>query len=474
MTSEVPSSSLPYKLNQQNQAQYQHNIKLLEKIVDAIILCGKQNIPLRGHKDDTTSDSSNKGYFLAILQLLAKHDEQLWSHLQKAKKNALYTSKTIQNEVIQLIGNYITDTREHPAIIKEEFLDFANIGRTSGETIADKLIEILRLLAIPIENMRGQAYDGAAAMASEKRGCQGRIKSLNQLAFSPKRQGFLETIIENDGSVDFSRKKLVGLCKTRKRDIAIFTASKLIEEHVDRIKEIRRAVDTELESCFEDAKQIAGDLDIVIKTPRVCSKQQHGENVSTSNPRDYYRSVVAIPFLDFFLSELNTRFQKEDLGAYSICSLLPANVTTISHEELSKLASELICWGSDLPCLSVKDLEKELRDWRRYCVNMSKETSDKLYNLLNLFNFVDGDVFPKVKIILHIGCVLPITTCEAERSFSGLRRIKSYMRSTMQEDRLTGLALMHLHHSLEIDQKEIVQSFFRQGKRRLFQSSLFS
>lgn len=41
MTSEVPSSSLPYKLNQQNQTQYQHNIRLLEKIVDAVILCGE-------------------------------------------------------------------------------------------------------------------------------------------------------------------------------------------------------------------------------------------------------------------------------------------------------------------------------------------------------------------------------------------------------------------------------------------------
>lgn len=58
-----------------------------------------------------------------------------------------------------------------------------------------------------------------------------------------------------------------------------FIASKLVEEHVDRIKEIRSAKDTEFESCFEDAKQIADDLNIVIKTPRVCSKQQHRENI---------------------------------------------------------------------------------------------------------------------------------------------------------------------------------------------------
>ena len=81
---------------------------------------------------------------------------------------------------------------------------------------------------------------------------------------------------------------------------------------MDRIKEIRREVEPEFNSCFEDAKQIAEDLNIVVKTPRVCSKQQHS---STNNPGDYYRSVVAIPFLDFLLNELDTRFQKEDLAA---------------------------------------------------------------------------------------------------------------------------------------------------------------
>lgn len=40
----------------------------------------------------------------------------------------------------------------------------------------------------------------------------------------------------------------------------IFIASKLVEERVDRIKEIRSAKDTEFESCFEDAKQIRTTL----------------------------------------------------------------------------------------------------------------------------------------------------------------------------------------------------------------------
>ena len=44
--------------------------------------------------------------------------------------------------------------------------------------------------------------------------------------------------------------------------------------------------------------------------------------------------------------------------------------------------------------------------------------------------------------------VLPVTSCEAERSFSTLRRIKTYLRSTMKQERLIGLALLNVHNSM--------------------------
>ena len=62
------------------------------------------------------------------------------------------TDKYANKEVLVLCLRFL-DSREHPAIIREEFIDFANIERTTGEAVADKLTEILRLLAIPIKNM---------------------------------------------------------------------------------------------------------------------------------------------------------------------------------------------------------------------------------------------------------------------------------------------------------------------------------
>ena len=45
-------------------------------------------------------------------------------------------------------------------------------------------------------------------------------------------------------------------------------------------------------------------------------------------------------------------------------------------------------------------------------------------------------IFPNIrKMLVHI-MILPVTSCEAERSFSTLHRIKSYLRTTMANERL--------------------------------------
>ena len=49
--------------------------------------------------------------------------------------------------------------------------------------------------------------------------------------------------------------------------------------------------------------------------------------------------------------------------------------------------------------------------------------------------------------------VLPATSATAERSFSALRRLKTWMRSTMSQGRLNGVAILHVHR----DRVQVVQ-----------------
>ncbi|XP_021358428.1 zinc finger MYM-type protein 1-like [Mizuhopecten yessoensis] len=164
------------------------------------------------------STSSNKGNFLAILEMQAKHDDVLQQHLATGKKNAQYTSKVVQNEVIEVVGEYIRkeNTRDlendnafysimadevsdpysnqeilsvrlrlltgRPTRVRELFFDFFYLERATGESIAHAITECLSKKHIDISQARGQSYDGAACMSSAKMGVQARIRQLSPRA----------------------------------------------------------------------------------------------------------------------------------------------------------------------------------------------------------------------------------------------------------------------------------------------------
>ena len=59
--------------------------------------------------------------------------------------------------------------------VREEFISFVPLVRTTGEAMASKILTLLRDLGIPLQNMRGQCYDGAASMSGAVSGVQARI-----------------------------------------------------------------------------------------------------------------------------------------------------------------------------------------------------------------------------------------------------------------------------------------------------------
>ena len=75
--------------------------------------------------------------------------------------------------------------------------------------------------------------------------------------------------------------------------------------------------------------------------------------------------------------------------------------------------------------------------------------------------------FDNIKVGLRTMATLPVTSCECKRSFSALRRLKNYNRSTMKNDRLNGLALMHVHKDIEPSVNEVLTKFAQQHPRRL-------
>ena len=67
--------------------------------------CATQEIALRGHRETTLS--KNKGNFLELVDLLAKHDSIIHDRLTNGPQNAQYTSHGIQNQLLHILGNRV-------------------------------------------------------------------------------------------------------------------------------------------------------------------------------------------------------------------------------------------------------------------------------------------------------------------------------------------------------------------------------
>ena len=74
--------------------------------------------------------------------------------------------------------------------------------------------------------------------------------------------------------------------------------------------------------------------------------------------------------------------------------------------------------------------------------------------------------------MLKILAVLPVTTCICERSISVLRRMKTYLRSTMTQEGLNRLALFHIHRNIELKVSDIIDLFAQKHPRRLELSNI--
>ena len=62
-------------------------------------------------------------------------------------------------------------------------------------------------------------------------------------------------------------------------------------------------------------------------------------------------------------------------------------------------------------------------------------------------------------------CTLSVTSCTSERSFSGLKHIKTVLRSSMSNEHLSSLTLLHMHQDIPIDIEEVIDEFTRSHPR---------
>ena len=187
----------------------------------------------------------------------------------------------------------------------------------------------------------------------------------------------------------------------------------------------------------------------------------------TSDLESYYRVNFFYMGLDQVIGELMYRFQGRDnniicnLGEICHCE----NVKTDQFEKVSEFYN-----------LNSELLQCDYRLWKQFLkdhMDIHAESASDLVNILfkrKLFTFL-----PQLSKIAKIFASIPATSSTVERSFSTLRRLKSFLRSTMGQARLSSIAIINIERPyanriLQESMGRIIDIF---GKRKNRQSFLF-
>ena len=283
---ENPSNTVACLFDKEREKRIKENRQIVKSIARAVLFCGRQCIALRGHREKL-DQSENPGNFLALLKVFSEGDPTLVAHLQtETVSRVTYLSPQSQNEMIDVIGKHYIQKKlvkeileskyyailadeatshneEKLAIvirfvdankdIREEFLEFKDLERTTGAALSAVLLATLEALNIPMKDCYGQGYDGAASMSSERVGVQANIlahapkgvyvhcashclnlvishacslQSIRNMIdkvkqvclffnYSPKRNGLLSAIIQEQHPENGKKKPLITLCATR-------------------------------------------------------------------------------------------------------------------------------------------------------------------------------------------------------------------------------------------------------------------
>ena len=189
----------------------QQNREILTSVLKCLQFCGRQGIALRGHRDDDTNSTLNKGNFKELLNFrVDAGDNILHEHLKTCAKNATYTSKTSQNDLLlcikeyiqsvivrhvndQVIGPYygfqcdeVTDVSnwEQLGIViryvkdskpVERLLEFVSCEKITGEDLCENLIKSQQSCGLDVQFCRSMTMDGAGNMAGKQAGCAARF-----------------------------------------------------------------------------------------------------------------------------------------------------------------------------------------------------------------------------------------------------------------------------------------------------------
>lgn len=236
----------------------------------------------------------------------------------------------------------------------------------------------------------------------------------------------------------------------------------LVKDVLLAYKSIQQNISEEFGEVFLKTVQVCEHNDIDIMLPRFRKRGVKGARKSPCSVDEiqaFYQTNLFQQFLHEFIRSFEARFENHNSSICVLLKLLPGNLQDITKEEVEELYN---FYKSDINT-PFENCKAEIALWKQKWSTVDP-TLMPVTALDNLEN-CDSSCYPVIYRLFRILCTMPISVASAERSFSSLRRLKTYLRNTMKEDRLNGLALLTIHHDMLLDVEEVLLDFKRRHPR---------
>ena len=202
------------------------------------------------------------------------------------------------------------------------------------------------------------------------------------------------------------------------------------------------------------------EIEPVFREKRIIHrKKQFDENVHNEiSVEESFRIDYFLYIVDKAISSVENRFEQfqiyEDIFGFLFNF---TKLKSLDNDSLQKYCLKLEDFLKHVVYYDIDglDLSSEL--------NVLKEILQiKDYTPIDILNYIKRlDSFPNTCIAYRILLTIPVIIASTERSFSKLKLIKSYLRSTMSQKRLSGLVILSIENEMleELEYKNLISQF---------------
>ncbi|XP_022168058.1 zinc finger MYM-type protein 1-like [Myzus persicae] len=169
------------------------------------------------------------------------------------------------------------------------------------------------------------------------------------------------------------------------------------------------------------------------------------------NVKDHYKINIYFQVLDTIISDMKERFKENDIHILNCMQDIIVNepIKFTSFQDVSTM------YG-----FNESELKAETKIFNR--MYKSLNTENTIQSKIKYMRSGDNAIgFPTLAKLYKLFLTIPSNSAACERSFSCLRRLKNYLRSTMGQSRLNHLGILQIERerSLNINNDEVIKQF---------------